>query len=96
MRGQPGEGCGLRCSCKECGTWMVQADSDKLGCVCTVCGYRCDDCLGTDTVVRPENLRSLAFDPRFSPEAIAANFIGTDDEDGPVPAPSDPDRRGSY
>ncbi|MBQ6173025.1 MAG: hypothetical protein IJK28_00205 [Clostridia bacterium] len=75
----------MRCSCKECGTWMVQADSDRLGCVCTVCGYRCRDCLGTDTVVSRENLRSLAFDPRFSPDALAANFTESDDEDGGDP-----------
>ena len=59
---------------------MVQADSDRLGCVCTVCGYRCRDCLGTDTVVTRENLRSLAFDPRFSPEALAANFADPGEE----------------
>ena len=58
---------------------MVQAESDALGCVCPSCGYRCRDCLGTDTVVSPENLRSLAFDPRFSPDAIAANFEDDDE-----------------
>lgn len=73
---------------------MVQADSDKLGCVCTVCGYRCQDCLGTDTVVSPENLRSLAFDPRFSPDAIAANFEDEDDEENPFEqSPYDEGRR---
>ncbi|MDO4484450.1 MAG: hypothetical protein Q4C54_08485 [Clostridia bacterium] len=41
----------MRCSCKECGDYMIQADSDILGCVCQVCGYRCTDCLGTNTVV---------------------------------------------
>ncbi len=76
----------MRCSCKECGTYMVQADSDRLGCVCPDCGYRCRDCLGTDTVVSREGLRSLAFDPRFSPEAIAANFT-PDEENGGEPAP---------
>ncbi len=64
----------MRCSCKECGTYMVQADSDLLGCVCPDCGYRCRDCLGTDTVVSRENLSRLAADPRFSPDALAANF----------------------
>ena len=76
----------MRCSCKECGTYMVQADSDLLGCVCPDCGYRCRDCLGTDTVVSRENLGRLAGDPRFSPEALAANFASQDDPaetDGP-------------
>ena len=64
----------MRCSCKECGTYMVQADSDLLGCVCPDCGYRCRDCLGTDTVVSRDHLRDLASDPRFFPENIARNF----------------------
>ena len=58
----------MRCSCKECGTYMIQADSDRLGCVCPDCGYRCRDCLGTDTVVSREHLLDLARDPRFFPE----------------------------
>ena len=51
---------------------MVQADSDRMGCVCPdpECGYRCYDCLGTDTVVSREQLSSLAHDSRFSPESI--------------------------
>ena len=71
----------MRCSCKECGTYMIQAESDHLGCVCPDCGYRCNDCLGTDTVVSRQELASLAFDPRFTPENIAGNFIRKDEED---------------
>ncbi|MBQ3705954.1 MAG: hypothetical protein II888_05800 [Clostridia bacterium] len=75
----------MRCSCKVCGPeiWMVQADSDRLGCVCTVCGYRCNDCLGTDTVVPRSNLSALAGDPRFSPERLSRLFEPeAEDEDG--------------
>ena len=66
----------MRCSCKVCGPeiWMVQADSDRLGCVCTVCGYRCSDCLGTDTVVPRDRVSALAGDPRFSPERLLSLF----------------------
>lgn len=64
----------MRCSCKVCGTYMVQADSDRLGCVCPDCGYRCNDCLGTNTVVSHDRLRDLANDPRFAPEAFADLF----------------------
>lgn len=76
----------VRCSCKECGTYMVQAESDHLGCVCPDCGYRCADCLGTDTVVSRDRLKDLARDPRFSPEGLAASFKegapdGWDDEE---------------
>lgn len=75
----------MRCSCKECGDYMVQAESDHLGCVCQECGYRCTDCLGTDTVVPKDRLAQLAFDPRFSPESIASSFDapGEEDEYGP-------------
>ena len=43
----------MRCSCKECGTYMIQCESDHQGCVCPNpdCTYRCNDCLGTNTVV---------------------------------------------
>ena len=71
----------MRCSCKTCGEYMIQAESDHLGCVCPVCGYRCSDCLGTDTVVSPQALARLAADPRFSPEAIAGNFRPPEEAD---------------
>ena len=71
----------MRCSCKECGVYMTQAESAKLGCVCPDCGYRCQDCLGTNTVVSREALKSLAFDPRFDPQNIAASFERADEDD---------------
>ena len=71
----------MRCSCKECGTYMTQAESARLGCVCPECGYRCTDCLGTNTVVSREALKSLAFDPRFDPANIAASFQRPDEDD---------------
>ena len=75
----------MRCSCKVCGpeVWMVQAESALLGCVCPECGYRCSDCLGTDTVVPRDRIAALALDPRFSPESLRAVFSPPDgDEDG--------------
>ena len=76
------KGCSIimRCSCKECGVYMVQAESDHLGCVCPDCGYRCNDCLGTDTVVSRDSLRALAFDPRFQPENLARSFQREEDD----------------
>ena len=71
----------MRCSCKECGSYMIQAESDRLGCVCPDCGYRCGDCLGTDTVVSRERLKELAFDPRFDPENLAASFETSEEEE---------------
>lgn len=71
----------MRCSCKECGEYMVQSESDHLGCVCPECGYRCRDCLGTNTVVSREALRSLAFDPRFSQEELMKSFTREAEEE---------------
>ncbi|HWQ58273.1 MAG TPA: hypothetical protein VN540_04565 [Clostridia bacterium] len=39
----------MRCSCKVCGTYMVQVEHGlKSGCVCPDCGYACRDCMGSD------------------------------------------------
>ena len=70
----------MRCSCKVCDTYMIQAESDRLGCVCPECGYRCNDCLGTDTVVPRSRLSELEKDPRFSPENLAALFEQPEDD----------------
>ena len=73
----------MRCSCKVCGPefWMVQAESSALGCVCPECGYRCTDCLGTDTVVSRDRISDLALDPRFSPESFQSAFEAPETED---------------
>lgn len=55
----------MRCSCHECGTYMNQAESMELGCVCPDCGYRCKACLGTNSVVSREDLKKLKDDPFF-------------------------------
>ena len=78
----------MRCSCKVCEEeiWMIQAESAALGCVCPECGYRCRDCLGTDTVVSRDHLTDLAWDPRFSPDRLASLFAPkaeTDPEERP-------------
>ncbi len=56
----------MRCSCRNCGEYMVQSESEHLGCVCPSCGNRCTDCLGTDTLLSREQLRKLKDDPRFA------------------------------
>ena len=76
----------MRCSCRVCDTYMIQAESEVLGCVCPECGFRCTDCLGTDTVVPRDQVADLAWDPRFSPERLQAAFDRTgedaEEEDG--------------
>ena len=47
----------MRCGCPACGQFMVQQESgDYLGCVCPDCGYRCDACMGTDTVLSRDEI----------------------------------------
>ena len=53
----------MRCSCQNCGTYMVHAESMELGCVCPDCGYRCTACLGTNSVLSREALKHLKDDP---------------------------------
>ena len=53
----------MRCSCYNCGTYMVHSESTHLGCVCPDCGSRCKACLGTNTVMSREALRNLKHDP---------------------------------
>ena len=51
----------MRCGCPQCGTYMIQSESLNLGCVCPDCLYRCRACMGTNTVVSREDLKSIVF-----------------------------------
>lgn len=66
----------MRCMCRECGTYMVQAEDGKLGCICPECFARCRDCLGTDTVISKETFKSLKDDPAL------AEFLFNNRDDG--------------
>ena len=46
-----------------CGVYMIQSDDAHLGCVCPECGNRCTACLGTNTVMDKETVKSLKSDP---------------------------------
>jgi len=49
----------MRCSCHVCDTYMNQSEGLELGCVCPNCGYRCKACLGTDSVISRDSLKSI-------------------------------------
>lgn len=68
----------MRCMCRNCGTYMVQAEDGKMGCVCPECFDRCRDCLGTDTVISKEAFEAMKSDP-----VLASLMLGdrTDDEE---------------
>lgn len=40
---------------------MIQSEGPDIGCVCPQCLFRCRACMGTNTVVSRENLKSLVF-----------------------------------
>ncbi len=52
---------------------MVHAESMSLGCVCPECGYRCRECLGTDTVWSREDLKRLKDDPALAEKLFEVN-----------------------
>lgn len=61
----------MRCSCHVCDTYMNQSEGLELGCVCPECGYRCKACLGTNSVVSREALKSLKYNPAFLNEIFS-------------------------
>ena len=66
----------MRCGCPQCGTYMIQSEGIDFGCVCPECLYRCRACMGTNTVVSRENLRSLAFRRNGERPPEAGGFDG--------------------
>lgn len=73
---------------------MVQSDSNPPACVCPSCGYRCSACMGTNSVLSPEDLKKLGEDEHtFLYEAIEKDLAGEDAEYPSVSGeeqPSDP------
>lgn len=53
----------MRCSCTNCGVYMIHSESSHLGCVCPECGNRCTACLGTDSIMDRERINSIKDNP---------------------------------
>ena len=49
----------MRCGCPHCEAYMIQSETEHMACVCPECGYRCNACLGTNTVITRETLSQL-------------------------------------
>ncbi len=79
----------MRCSCPRCGTYMIQAESMRLGCVCPECGTHCSDCLGTDTVISRDAFRKLKEDPAFARRYAADMAMRPEEEPADMPAPDE-------
>lgn len=69
----------MRCSCQNCGTYMVQSEGIELGCVCPQCGTRCKMCLGTNSVVPRDQLRKVAV--TFLARAMNEEALHHDDDE---------------
>ncbi|MDD6144148.1 MAG: hypothetical protein PUD16_11725 [bacterium] len=46
---------------------MIQSETEHMACVCPECGYRCNACLGTNTVITREMLSQLKDTDWFQP-----------------------------
>lgn len=49
----------MRCACPHCDLYMIQSETGEPACYCPECGYRCNACMGTDTVISREALHAM-------------------------------------
>ncbi len=81
----------MRCGCPECGAFMVNSDGPSMGCVCPQCGFRCRDCLGTNTVISRDAIRSLKQTqwhvPSFDSEVPGEEYDAPEDPRDPSERP---------
>lgn len=48
----------MRCACPHCELYMIQSETGEPACCCPECGYRCNACMGTNTVISREALHT--------------------------------------
>ena len=66
----------MRCGCPQCGTYMIQSEGTNFGCVCPECLYRCRACMGTNTVIRRDQLREKISERLRQAEEAQREFEG--------------------
>ncbi|MEG1967276.1 MAG: hypothetical protein RR142_06340 [Clostridia bacterium] len=67
----------MRCGCPHCGAYMIQSETEGQACCCPDCGYRCNACLDTNTVITREQIEKLKETDWFTPSFNSA----ADDEE---------------
>lgn len=68
----------MRCSCRVCGTYMIQEEYGlQSGCKCPNCGEMCHDCMGSAR--EPLGKEELAGYFAFQIAALRENEAQTDD-----------------
>ena len=70
----------MRCGCPHCEAYMIQSETEHQPCVCPSCGYRCNACLGTNTVITREQLAALKEIEWFTPNFDSP--VSDEDEEG--------------
>ena len=70
----------MRCSCKLCGTYMVQEERGLSSCcICPDCGNRCNSCVSADEAPRTvEKLKAMRI--IVSDDIVQANDSITEDD----------------
>ena len=58
----------MRCGCPHCEAYMIQSETDGQSCVCPECGYRCNACLGTASMITREQLEKWKGTDWFTPQ----------------------------
>ena len=69
----------MRCSCRECGEYMVHENAGLGACICPACGSRCTDCLGTDSVISKETFEKMKGDEILQSAFITGREDNTDE-----------------
>ena len=55
---------------------MIQSESLDLGCVCPECLYRCRACMGTNTVIKRDELKKRLSERLAQAEEAQKKFEG--------------------
>ena len=55
---------------------MIQSEGTNFGCVCPECLYRCRACMGTNTVIRRDQLREKISERLRQAEEAQREFEG--------------------
>ena len=85
----------MRCGCPNCGAFMVHEESgEHVCCVCPACLTRCNACLGTNSVLRKEEVERMKngeWSPRVQQIQDDLAQVSDEEEAADVSALSDPE-----
>ena len=65
----------MRCGCPHCEAYMIQSETEHQACVCPDCGYRCNACLGTNTVITRRQFQFLCLQTKTTAGRIIRRLV---------------------